>query len=163
MKNLKKVFVGVLVLAMFAGVLAGCAGDPVADEFEKFLNTDMVDVNANYEKIKTESGKWESLETGDAIAENISEQILPTIEDSLDKLSKIELQTEEVKSIKDKYEKVMTTYKEGYTQMLEALKNDDEALADKASAKFDEGIKLLDEYNGALEALASEKNMTVEY
>ncbi len=163
MKNLKKIMVGILMLIMALGTLTGCGSDPVADEFEKYLNTDMVDVNANYEKIKTESGKWESLETNEAIAENINKEIIPTIDDSLEKLSKMNLQTEEVKAIKTKYEKVMTTYKEGYNKMLEALSTGDENTVNAATAKIDEGIKLLDEYNKALEALASEKDMKIEY
>lgn len=163
MKILTKIMAGILMLVMALGMLTGCGGDPVADEFEKYLNTDMVDINANYEKIKTESQKWESLETNEAIAENINKEIIPTIDDSLDKLSKIKLQTEEVKAIKTKYEKVMITYKEGYNKMLEALSTGDENTANDATAKIDEGIKLLDEYNKALESLASEKDMKIEY
>ena len=46
MKSFKKVMAGMLMGIMVIGMLTGCGGDPVADDFEKFLNTDMVDVNA---------------------------------------------------------------------------------------------------------------------
>ena len=159
---MKKIITLLIALIMGISLLTGC-GDPVADEFETFLNTDMVDINANYDKLKEESAKWENLESNEDIANSISNVILPLINDSLDKLSKIELETEEVKAIKAKYETVLNTYKEGYETMLEACKTNDESAADKATAKIDEGIKQLDEYNQALEALAKEKDMSVEY
>ncbi len=159
---MKKIITLLIALIMGISLLTGC-GDPVADEFETFLNTDMVDINANYDKLKEESAKWENLESNEDIANSISNVILPLINDSLDKLSKIELETEEVKAIKAKYEPVLNTYKEGYETMLEACKTNDESAADKATAKIDEGIKQLDEYNQALEALAKEKDMSVEY
>ena len=65
MKSFKKVMAGMLMGIMVIGMLTGCGGDPVADDFEKFLNTDMVDVNANYDKIKEESAKWGDLETNE--------------------------------------------------------------------------------------------------
>lgn len=136
---------------------------PVADDFEKFLNTDMVDVNANYDKIKEESAKWGDLETNEEIKDSINNGIMPNIDDSLDKLSKIKPETDEVKAIKEKYVKVMEAYKEGYTKMLEACDTNDEQTVTEATEKIDEGIKLLDDYNNALESLAKEKDMKIEY
>lgn len=131
--------------------------------FEKFLNTDMVDVNANYDKIKEESAKWGDLETNEEIKDSINNGIMPNIDDSLDKLSKIKPETDEVKAIKEKYVKVMEAYKEGYTKMLEACDTNDEQTVTEATEKIDEGIKLLDDYNNALESLAKEKDMKIEY
>lgn len=130
---------------------------------EKFLNTDMVDVNANYDKIKEESAKWGDLETNEEIKDSINNGIMPNIDDSLDKLSKIKPETDEVKAIKEKYVKVMEAYKEGYTKMLEACDTNDEQTVTEATEKIDEGIKLLDDYNKALESLAKEKDMKIEY
>ena len=135
----------------------------MADDFEKFLNTDMVDVNANYDKIKEESAKWGDLETNEEIKDSINNGIMPNIDDSLDKLSKIKPETDEVKAIKEKYVKVMEAYKEGYTKMLEACDTNDEQTVTEATEKIDEGIKLLDDYNNALESLAKEKDMKIEY
>ena len=137
--------------------------EEVADDFEKFLNTDMVDVNANYDKIKEESAKWGDLETNEEIKDSINNGIMPNIDDSLDKLSKIKPETDEVKAIKEKYVKVMEAYKEGYTKMLEACDTNDEQTVTEATEKIDEGIKLLDDYNNALESLAKEKDMKIEY
>ena len=133
------------------------------DDFEKFLNTDMVDVNANYDKIKEETAKWGDLETNEEIKDSINNGIMPNIDDSLDKLSKIKPETDEVKAIKEKYVKVMEAYKEGYTKMLEACDTNDEQTVTEATEKIDEGIKLLDDYNNALESLAKEKDMKIEY
>lgn len=163
MKNLKKIVVGMLLGMMVVGMLTGCGGDPVADDFEKFLNTDMVDVNANYEKLKEESAKWGDLETNEEIKDSINNVIMPNLDDTLDKLSKIKPETDEVKDIKAKYVKVIEAYKEGYTKMLEACDTNDEQTVTEATEKIDEGIKLLDEYNNALESLAKEKDMKIEY
>ena len=163
MKSFKKVMAGMLMGIMVIGMLTGCCGDPVADDFEKFLNTDMVDVNANYDKIKEESAKWGDLETNEEIKDSINNGIMPNIDDSLDKLSKIKPETDEVKAIKEKYVKVMEAYKEGYTKMLEACDTNDEQTVTEATEKIDEGIKLLDDYNNALESLAKEKDMKIEY
>ena len=159
----KKILAGLLAAVMGVGMLTGCGSDPVADDFEQYMNTDMVDVNANYEKIKDESAKWENYETDDEYIDSIKNVIMPTIEDSFDKLSKIEPQTTEVKEIKDKYVKVMDAYKSGYEILLNGFENGDESSVEEASAKIDEGVELLNDYNSALEALAKEKGMTVEY
>ena len=95
MKSFKKVMAGMLMGIMVIGMLTGCGGDPVADDFEKFLNTDMVDVNANYDKIKEETAKWGDLETNEEIKDSINNGIMPNIDDSLDKLSKIKPETDE--------------------------------------------------------------------
>lgn len=163
MKNLKKIMAGMLLGIMVVGMLTGCGGDPVADDFEKFLNTDMVDVNANYEKLKEESAKWGDLETNEEIKDSINNVVMPNLDDTLDKLSKIKPETDEVKDIKAKYVKVIETYKEGYAKMLEACDTNDEQTVTEATEKIDEGINLLDEYNNALESLAKEKDMKIEY
>lgn len=163
MKKLVKFVLGIVASAMVIGALSGCMSDPVADDFTKFMNEDMVEVNANYEALKAESGKWESFETNEEMTNSISNVILPNINESLDKLAAIEPQTDEVKAIKDLYVKMLNTYKEGYEIMLEACNTDDETLVDQASAKIEEGLKLLDEYNLALEKLAKEKDLEVQY
>lgn len=163
MKNFKKAMAGLLLLVMTMGMLTACGGDPVADDFEKFMNTDMVDVNANYEDLKAEAGKWDSFETTEEAVSSINDVILPNIDDSLDKLSDIKPETDEVKELKDTYVKMLKAYKEGYEKLLVACQNDDEAAADEATAKIDEGLKLLDDYNDGLESLAKEKVMEVQY
>lgn len=159
---MKKIFALILTGIIGLSVLTGCAGDPVADEFEKFLNTDMVEVNAKYEDLKTEMNKWDELNDEELIA-SINDVVLPNINDSLDMLSKIELKTDEVKSIKAKYKKMLETYKGAYGLMLTAIENDDEDKVNEASDKLDKGLKQLDDYNNALEKLAKEYDMTIEY
>lgn len=160
---IKKVTAAAAALAMAAAMLTGCGGDPVADEFEQFLNTDMVEINANYDKLKEENSKFENFQTDDEFKDSISNVILPNIADSMDKLSKIQPETAEVKDLKDKYQKVLTTYKDAYETLLESFNTGDEELVTTASNKIDEGVKQLDEYNAALEALAKDKGMEIEY
>ena len=47
--------------------------------------------------------------------------------------------------------------------MVEACDTNDEQTVTEATEKIDEGIKLLDDYNNALESLAKEKDMKIEY
>ena len=163
MKNIKKFMSILFTVVLVFTVLTGCAGDPVAEEFEKFMNTDMVAVNAKYEELKGAVAESANLTSDEEIAQHIENTILPIINESLDMVSKIELQTEEVKAIKGKYEKVLLAYKEGYEKLLEACNTGDEATVNEAVAKVDEGIALLDEYNAALEALAAEHGLEVQY
>lgn len=160
---MKKMMIALLAMVMAIGMLTGCGSDPVAAELEKFLNTDMIAVNEKYEDLKAEMAKWSSLESDAEMIDSIKNIVLPNINDSLDLLSKIELQTEEVKAIKEKYKKMLDTYQEGYQGMLSAAEASDEAGVEAASAKLEEGIKILDDYNKALEDLSKEKNMEISY
>ena len=47
--------------------------------------------------------------------------------------------------------------------MLDYCAANDDAKADEANKKIDEAIGYLNEYNAALEALAKEKDMQIEY
>ncbi len=160
---MKKLFTALLTLVMVIGMLAGCGSDPVAEDLEKFINSDMVAVNQKYEDLKAEMARWQSLEDDAALVVSLKDTVLPNLDQSLELLSKINPQTEEVKAIKDKYKKVLDTYKEGYQGMLSASEAGDEAGLDKATEKLDEAVKLLDEYNQSMEKLAKEKNMEVSY
>ena len=162
MKNLKKVIAVVLSAIMAMCILTAC-GDPVASEFETFLNTDMVDINANYEKLKEEMTKWDNFKTVDEISNSINNVILPDINDSMEKLAAINPETDEVKEIKSKYEKVLNAYKEGYEIMLDYCATNDDSKVEEANKKIEEGVNYLNEYNSALEALAKEKDMQIEY
>ncbi len=150
-----------LVFVMMIGMLAGCGSDPVAKDLEKFINTDMVQVNAKYDALKAEMAKWESLETDEALVSSLKDTILPNIDESLDLLSKIELETEEVKAIKEKYKKVLDAYKEGFKGMLNAVETQGDTEAEMV--KLEEALKLLEDYNKMLEDLAKEKDMEVTY
>lgn len=160
---MKKMITVLLTLATTIGMLTGCGGNPVAEELKKFLNTDMVEVNAKYEDLKTEMVKWNNLEDDAALIASIKNTVLPNINESLEMLTKIELQTEEVKAIKEKYKKVMEAYKEGYQEMLNAAEAGDVDGIEAGTKKIDEGVNLLDDYNKALEDLAKENDLEIQY
>ncbi|MBQ4145495.1 MAG: hypothetical protein IJD36_02590, partial [Clostridia bacterium] len=82
---------------------------------------------------------------------------------SLEKLKDITPETEEVKAIKDKYVKVMETYKTGFEALSEGCETQEEATINAGSQKLEEAVELLDEYNKALEDLAKEHGSEVEY
>jgi hypothetical protein len=127
------------------------------------LNVEMVEINADYEKITAEVGTWETLEDDIAIKKSIDDTLLPLVNGSLEKLKDINPETEEVKKIKDKYVKMMDTYKAGFEALSEGCETQDEATINAGSQKLEEAVELLDEYNKALEELAKEHGSEIEY
>ena len=159
---MKKILALLLMAVLSFALLTGCS-DPVYDDLENFLNIEMKEVNTNYTKITTEVKTWDALEDDNALKKSIDETIMPIVNDSLEKLKGINPKTEEVKEIKDKYVKVMETYKEGFEVLSKGCETQDEATANAGSAKLAEAVVLLDEYNKALEDLAAEYGSEIEY
>ena len=159
---MKKIFALLLMVVMSFTLLTGCS-DPVYDDLENFLNVEMKEVNAEYTQVTAEVGKWETLEDDAAIKKSIDDTLLPLVNGSLEKLKDITPETEEVKAIKDKYVKVMETYKTGFEALSEGCETQEEATINAGSQKLEEAVELLDEYNKALEELAKEHGSEVEY
>ena len=160
---MKKIFSLLLMVVMSVTLLAGCGSDPVYDDLENFLNVEMKEVNAEYTQITAEVGTWETLEDDVAIKKSIDDTLLPLVNGSLEKLKDITPETEEIKAIKDKYVKVMDTYKTGFEALSEGCETQEEATINAGSQKLEEAVELLDEYNKALEELAKEHGSEVEY
>ena len=158
-----KKFTALLIAAvMMLASLTGCT-NAVYDDFQNFLNVEMVEVNANYDKLLGELAVWDTLEYDAEIAEFIKASLIPLVDDSLAKLTKINPETDEVKEIKAKYVKVMEAYKAAFDDMYTAFSTGDEAVLEEGNAHLDEGMVLLDEYNAALEALAAEVGAEIQY
>jgi len=158
-----KKFTALLIAAvMMLTALIGCS-NAVYDDFQNFLNVEMVEVNANYDKLLGELAVWDTLEYDAEIAEFIKASLIPLVDDSLAKLTKINPETDEVKEIKAKYVKVMESYKAAFEDMYTAFSTGDEAVLEEGNAHLDEGMVLLDEYNAALEALAAEVGAEIQY
>ena len=159
---MKKIFALLLMVVMSVTLLAGCS-DPVYEDLSNYLNVEMVDVNADYEKLTAEVGTWETLEDDIAIKKSIDDTLLPLVNGSLEKLGGINPETEEVKAIKDKYVKMMNAYKAAFEALSEGCETQDEATINTGSEKLEEALELLGEYNTALETLAKEHGSEVEY
>lgn len=159
---MKKLLSILLMVVLATAVLTGCS-DPVYDDLSNFLNVQMVEVNADYENIKAEITVWETLEDDAALAKSLNEVLIPIVDSSLAKLEAINPETEEVKEIKAKYVKVMDAYKEGFMTLAEGCVTQDDATINAGTEKIGEAVELLDEYNLALEALATEVGAEIEY
>ena len=159
---MKRILALLLMLVMSVTVLTGCS-DPIYDDLENFLNIEMTEVNADYEKVKAEVGTWETLEDDAAIAKSLNDVLLPLINSSLAKLEDINPETEEVKGIKTKYVKVMEAYKKGFEALSEGCETQDEATINAGYESIGKAVELLDEYNKALEELAKEHGAEIEY
>lgn len=159
---MKKLTALLIAAVMMLASLTGCT-NAVYDDFQNFLNVEMVEVNANYDKLLGELAVWDTLEYDAEIAEFIKASLIPLVDDSLAKLTKINPETDEVKEIKAKYVKVMEAYKAAFEDMHTAFSTGDEAVLEEGNAHLDEGMVLLDEYNAALEALAAEVGAEIQY
>lgn len=134
----------------------------VADDLENYMNVEMAEINESFNTISDEISAWDTDDVEGIIA-NISDVLLPIIEDSLDKIEEVSPVTEEVQNLKDMYEDVLLAYGDGFASIIEAYENDDEAAMDEALAKTSDALDLVGEYNAALEELAEANGMTVEY
>ena len=159
---MKKFTALLIATVMILASLTGCT-NAVYDDFQNFLNVEMVEVNANYDKLLEELTVWDTLEYDAEIAEFIKASLIPLVDDSLAKLTKINPETVEVQEIKAKYVKVMEAYKAAFDDMYTAFSTGDEAVLEEGNAHLDEGMVLLDEYNAALEALAAEVGAEIQY
>lgn len=158
-----KKFLALLTSLCLAGVFLTACGTSVFDDLENFINVEMKDVNENYDKIKEEAALWENIEEDAELEESINSVLLPLVNDSLEKLEKITPETEEVKELKNKYVEVMKAYKQGFEDVLDGVQTVDEDKMYKGNEEIEKGIKLLDEYNSALEELAKEVDAELEY
>ena len=160
---MKKLLALLLMVVMSVTLLAGCGSDPVYDDLENFLNVEMKEVNAEYTQVTAEVGTWETLEDDTAIKKSIDDTLLPLVNGSLEKLKDITPETEEVKAIKDKYVKMMDTYKVAFETLAEGCETQDDDTINAATEKLSEAVSLLDEYNKALEELSKEHGGEIEY
>ena len=158
---MKKFLSLLLVFVLSCSILTGCS-DPVYDDFENFLNVEMVGVNANYDKITEEASKWAEYEDIEMLVSSIEDTLIPLVDESLAKLEGIEPETDEVKELKEKYVKVMDAYKEGFEKVLTGINENSEEQIEEGNEKINEGIELLDEYNAGLDALAEEVGAEIE-
>ena len=159
---MKKTLALILALVMCFALLTAC-GDPTTADFENYMNVDMVDVNANYDAIAEECANWANFTTDAEWVASLQEKLIPLTDESLAKLAEAAPETEKVQALKAKYVAVFEAYKAGFASILDGVNAQDEAKLTDGTAKIEEGIALLDEYNAGLEALAAELGMTIGY
>lgn len=63
-------------------LLTGC-GNALYDDLENFVNTEMAEINANYDEIKAEAGTWEDLDDYTDLADSLENVLIPLVDDSL--------------------------------------------------------------------------------
>ncbi len=160
---MKKILTLIMAVVLCLGAFVGCTSDPVSDEFEKFINTDMVEPNKLYEDFKAELQTWEKYTTNEELINSVENVILPNFKSAKEKVEAIKLTTKEIKAIRGKYNAVLDTYIEAYELTLTGLKNNDTKPVEDGNNKLEEGLKLLEKYNKALEDLAKEKGLSIEY
>lgn len=162
MKIFKKFFVGLLALIMTMSIFTSCAKDPVTEEFINFLNVEMAVPNANYIEITALAGEWQNTQDNETWIANL-DKCLEYANNSKDIVSKIELTTEEVTTLKDTYLKMLEKYIAGFTNIKDGINKLDADLLDSGMANIEAGVETLNEYNAGLETIATEKGLTISY
>ena len=79
------------------------------------------------------------------------------------KCPKCKKMVDRAKVVKEKYVKVMQSYKEGFTALAEGCETQIEDLINAGAEGMSNAVDLLDEYNIALEELAKKHGATIEY
>lgn len=158
-KSMKKIFIFTLMSILVMGFLTACGQDDVTKELLQYINTDTRGVNENSKKLAEELGKWISLADDQSAMAFIKNNILPVLNDSIDKLSKIDVKTPEVKNLRDMYMDSMKCYKEGFEILLQGAGNKSVDIVLRGNDKLKEANQKQNEYYEALKALAAQKNI----
>ena len=158
---MKKTLALILALVLCFSLLTAC-GNPVADEFEKFVNEDMTEVNAKADEIAAELQNLETYTTDAEWVNSMENILLPKTDEVLTLLANINPTTEEVSALKAKYVSAMEAFKESFTLVLEAFRTADEAKLTAGNEKITEANALLEEYGTARQELADEFGFTFE-
>lgn len=151
---MNKVCKFLLVAVMVLG-LAGCMSDPVQTEFDGFHEVMKGQVVADLEAMTTNGEK--ALEKATDIKEFeriIKEEVIPVIDQAKEKVEKVEVETEKVKAVKDKFISALNATKEAQNKLIEAVKNPE--LESQSIDKSNEAAKLMEEFNQAYKNLAVE-------
>ena len=150
---MKRISIVILGFVMVVSSLVACS-NPVVSEYEKFVNIYMVEINENYEKIIKEASVLSGGEETVWIS-TLENVLIPLCDETLVKINEIQLKTDEVNSLKDKFYNVISLYKEGFELLLDGVKNASEEKLKQGNAKLTEGVKMLEKYNERLEVIGN--------
>lgn len=151
MKKLAKILlVGVMVLG-----LAGCMSDPVQTEFDSFHEVMKGQVVSDLDAMATGTDKaLEKITDVKEFERIINEEVIPVIDRAKEKVEKVEVETEKVKAVKDKFINALNVSKEAQNKLVEAVKNPE--LESQSVDKSNEASNLMNEFNQAYKDLAIE-------
>lgn len=160
--QMKKLSVFMLVLCCFS-ILAACSTDPIKKDLITYVNDGVLPL-AQDEKAITE--KYESV-TGDKYTDDVTlyntlrDDIIPEYTKYLDKVEAVKTETPEVRAVHETYIKAVSTQKEAFITMVDALEKQDLNLINESNTKLSEGKKLFRDFGEQLNTLAKEHDVTM--
>ena len=160
---MKKLLALLLMVVMSVTLFAGCGTDPVQADLENFLNVEMTEINANHNAIGKHDAVMRTLEDDEALGEYIESNILPLVYDSIEKLEKVNPETDEVLVLKEVYSAMMEAYKGGYEALCDGCVTQNDEVIASAVELLNTAAETLEIYNDEVEALATEYDLEVEY
>ena len=149
----------VVVIGLFALLLGGSA---VEEDLTEYINEDLKEVKVLH---NTLDELYEAARESDSdyeFYEMLDEVVIPKSRELIDKAEAVEVETEEVRLLHEKYLSALNTQDQAFTLILAAIENDDYATLTQANEKLDEARRLYREYKAELEALMDEHGLEWE-
>lgn len=147
------------VVALIALLLGG---DKVKNDLLEYVNEDLKkakqlqnELDELYEDAR-ESGN------DDTMYEMMDEKVIPKSRELIDKAEAVEVDTEEVRKLHEKYLLALNTQDQAFTLILAALETGDYEMVSKANEKLDTARRLMREYKADLNALMDEHGLEWE-
>ncbi len=147
----------VVAISLFSG------GDAVQDDLLDYLNndrTEMVELDAEvaelYEKAQNSANDY-------TMYEILIDEVIPKSKELIKEAESIDMKTEEVKDVHERYLDAINKQNQALTLLLSALENQDYTALTQANEKLDESRKLMRNYESALTELAKEHDVELIY
>ncbi len=160
--NIKKF--GLLIFLAGFVPLTGChASDQVKLDIYQYLNTDVKPVVAIHNEAVSDYNSYMTAEETDAKAllDDLSNEILPAMEDALSLLDALHYESEEVCDFAGQYKDVISMEKEALEMVSEAVADSDQDMLAKANEAIEDALLAMDTYQSDVYAFAASHGITL--
>ncbi|MFC7371114.1 hypothetical protein ACFQPF_05445 [Fictibacillus iocasae] len=159
---MKKVWLGMMAAGLL--VLAGCLSDPVAEEMVTYVNKTMKPLSEQEEEVKElyEGVTGNNYTDDQTLYTALTEEIIPKYNEFLKDVESIELETEEMQELHEKYIEAVQIQQNGMLSLVTALEEQSFEKVNEANGKLNEARKMMRDYQKDIKKLADEHEVTFE-
>lgn len=161
---MKKYFKATLLLAIMMFCLTGCGKDKIKDDLYSFLSEELPAVQEKQVEAVNTYNEYFSAEDMDSaqLLTLLNDTILPEYEEYMTELNAIEVSTDEVKTIKEKYVESAQYQYDAMKTVKDAIENADSDKLTEANDLLEKAKTSLNEYNTQVVELAEAHNITIQ-
>lgn len=137
----------------------------VKEEFVQFVGTDIPKADAKEAEIMNKFNSYfaeGSTIDADALLKDLSENIIPQYKAFLDEVQAIEVTTDDIKALKDKYITAMTNQYDALTKMETAMKDKNKDVQAEAEKLLEDAHTNYAAYCDAVSDIAKRENITLK-